>query len=45
MWEQLPDRATFFRELDRKAGLPREVDRAELAFSRYTAEHFVDPAS
>jgi AmmeMemoRadiSam system protein A len=45
MWEQLPDRATFLRELDRKAGLPREVDRDELVFSRYTAEHFVDPAS
>jgi AmmeMemoRadiSam system protein A len=44
MWRQLPDLATFMRELDRKAGLPRELDRRELQFWRYTTEHYVDPA-
>ena len=44
MWEQLPDRARFMRELDRKAGLPRDVDRGELQFMRYSAAHFVDHA-
>ena len=45
MWKQLPDLGTFMHELERKAGLPRNVDRSELQLLRYTAEHFVDPPS
>jgi AmmeMemoRadiSam system protein A len=44
MWKQLPDLATFMRELERKLGLPKDVDRSELQFLRYTAEHFEDLA-
>jgi hypothetical protein len=42
MWKQLPDLPIFMRELERKLGLPRDADRAEVLLLRYTAEHFED---
>ena len=45
MWDQLTDLATFMRELERKLGLPKDADRSELTFLRYTAEHFEDRAA
>jgi AmmeMemoRadiSam system protein A len=45
MWKQLPDLLTFMRELERKLGLPRDADRAEVQYLRYTAQHFEDRAS
>jgi uncharacterized protein len=44
MWKVLRDLETFMRELEKKAGLPRDLDRAELRLWRYTAEHHRDPA-
>ena len=45
MWKQLPDLGTFMRELERKLGLPKDADRSELTFLRYTAELFEDHAA
>ena len=42
MWRTFGDVATFMRELEHKAGLPRDVTRTELELLRYTAERFVD---
>jgi len=44
MWQVLPDRETFMRELERKAGLPAVIEGRELQLLRYTAEHHRDPA-
>lgn len=44
MWETFPDKAEFVRQLERKAGLPANYDRAELEIWRYTAAKFEDPA-
>ncbi|MFT3694937.1 MAG: AmmeMemoRadiSam system protein A [Kofleriaceae bacterium] len=44
MWETFPDKAEFVRQLERKAGLPADYDRAQLEVWRYTATKFEDPA-
>jgi AmmeMemoRadiSam system protein A len=44
MWQQLPTKEIFMRELRRKAGLPRDFAGAVQLF-RYTASKFEDPAS
>jgi len=43
MWEQLPTKESFMRELRRKAGLPRDF-AGEVQLLRYTAAKFEDPA-
>jgi AmmeMemoRadiSam system protein A len=40
MWETFPDKPTFVAQLERKAGIPRGIDRRELQLWRYTAERF-----
>lgn len=44
MWEVLRDLPTFMRELELKAGLPRDAVPGEIELQRYTAARFVDPA-
>ncbi|HEY0250486.1 MAG TPA: AmmeMemoRadiSam system protein A [Kofleriaceae bacterium] len=44
MWETFPEKAEFVRQLERKAGLPANYDRAHLEVWRYTATKFEDPA-
>jgi AmmeMemoRadiSam system protein A len=44
MWQQLPDIATFLAALKQKAGLPRDFESPALELSRYTTDHYFDPA-
>lgn len=44
MWETFPDKAVFFAQLERKAGLPHGYDPKQLEVWRYTATKFEDPA-
>lgn len=44
MWETFPDKAEFFAQLERKAGLPANYDPKHLEVWRYTATKFEDPA-
>jgi len=44
MWETFPDKAEFFGQLERKAGLPAGYDPKHLEVWRYTATKFEDPA-
>ncbi|MEO6775756.1 MAG: AmmeMemoRadiSam system protein A [Kofleriaceae bacterium] len=44
MWETFPDKAEFFRQLERKARLPAGYDPRHLEVWRYTALKFEDPA-
>ena len=44
MWETFPDKAVFFAQLERKAGLPPGYDPKHLEVWRYTATKFEDPA-
>lgn len=44
MWETFPDKDEFFRQLERKAGLPASYDPSQLEVWRYTATKFEDPA-
>jgi AmmeMemoRadiSam system protein A len=44
MWEQLPDLGKFLAVLKQKAGLPRDFFSPSLRLSRYTTEHYLDPA-
>jgi AmmeMemoRadiSam system protein A len=45
MWPVLGDARNFFRELKRKAGLPRDFWEADVKIERYTVEKFVDRGS
>lgn len=38
VWDELPERHEFYRHLLRKAGLPPELDSAELEVYRYTVD-------
>jgi AmmeMemoRadiSam system protein A len=44
MWKHLPEPAAFFTALMQKAGVPHDISLAELRFSRYTTDRYVDPA-
>ncbi|HET9989940.1 MAG TPA: AmmeMemoRadiSam system protein A [Kofleriaceae bacterium] len=44
MWETFRDKAVFFAQLERKAGLPPNYDPQHLEVWRYTAIKFEDPA-
>ena len=38
VWQQIPDRRRFLRELKRKAGLPLDYESVTMCFSRYQVE-------
>ena len=40
MWQTFPDKAVFVAQLERKAGIPRGIERGEWQLWRYTAERF-----
>ncbi len=44
MWEMFPDKPTFLRQLERKAGLPAGYDPSQLEVWHYTAVKYEDPA-
>jgi hypothetical protein len=44
VWEQVPERREFLRELKRKAGLPRDFWADDVRLSRYTTAVSDDPA-